>query len=231
MNSPTSIILIEFLMIINCFSFLSIINAQQPYDFFYFVQQWPGSYCDTKQSCCYPTTGKPKSDFGIHGLWPNRNDGSYPSNCNSSNHYDESKISDLMSRMHEEWPTLSCPSNNGSAFWSHEWVKHGTCSQSVLTQRSYFESALKLKNQIGLLHLLQKAGIQPDGRTYSLGDIEQAALDGFGHEVGIECNTDANGESQLYQVLICVDPSASRVIECPGLPNGHCSSTIKFPSF
>lgn len=59
------------------------------------VDQWPGSYCDTKQSCCYPTTGKPASDFGIHGLWPNYNDGTYPSNCDSSNPYVQSKVTKL----------------------------------------------------------------------------------------------------------------------------------------
>ncbi|KAJ4981896.1 hypothetical protein NE237_032733 [Protea cynaroides] len=79
-----------------------------------------GSYCDTKQSCCYPTTGKPTSDFGIHGLWPNYNDGSYPSNCDSSSSFDASAISDLISRMQSDWPTLACPSNDGVKFWSHE---------------------------------------------------------------------------------------------------------------
>ncbi|KAJ3688125.1 hypothetical protein LUZ61_017289 [Rhynchospora tenuis] len=42
----------------------------QAYDFFYFVQQWPGSYCDTSSGCCYPTYGKPQSDFAIYGFWP-----------------------------------------------------------------------------------------------------------------------------------------------------------------
>uniref|UniRef100_A0A6V7QTG3 Uncharacterized protein n=1 Tax=Ananas comosus var. bracteatus TaxID=296719 RepID=A0A6V7QTG3_ANACO len=33
----------------------AVLSSAQDFDFFYFVQQWPGSYCDTKQSCCYPT--------------------------------------------------------------------------------------------------------------------------------------------------------------------------------
>lgn len=147
--------------------------------------QWPGSYCDTKQSCCYPTTGKPPSDFGIHGLWPNYKDGSYPSNCDPNNSYDQSKvystnltfhictinwtleiiyvrvslqISDLISRMQQDWATLACPSNSGSTFWSHEWDKHGTCSESVLDQHAYFATALNLKSKLDLLQILQSAG-------------------------------------------------------------------------
>jgi ribonuclease I len=66
--------------------------AAQDYDFFYLVLQWPGSYCDTRQSCCYPKSGKPAADFGIHGLWPNRDDGSYPQNCNPDAEFDPSKV-------------------------------------------------------------------------------------------------------------------------------------------
>ena len=33
--------------------------------------QWPGSFCDTRQGCCFPDDTKPAAAFGIHGLWPN----------------------------------------------------------------------------------------------------------------------------------------------------------------
>ncbi|XP_027098404.1 extracellular ribonuclease LE-like [Coffea eugenioides] len=211
--------------------FLLAFCVAQDFDFFYFVQQWPGSYCDTDQGCCYPSNGKPASDFGIHGLWPTNNDGSYPSNCDSSNPFDISKISDLVSRMEQDWPSLACPSSGGTTFWSHEWDKHGTCSESILDQHGYFKSALDLKDNLDLLQILQSAGIQADGGSYSLSSIKNAIKSAVGSTPRIECNTDGSGNSQLYQIYICVDASASNIIECPVMQTGKCSSGVQFPSF
>nr|GMD29636.1 extracellular ribonuclease LE-like [Ipomoea batatas] len=221
--------LINFFLLSQCLFVLG--ATAQDFDFFYFVQQWPGSYCDTKQSCCYPTTGKPASDFGIHGLWPNYNDGTYPSNCDSTNPYVQSKVSDLMSRIQQSWPTLACPSGSGSSFWSHEWEKHGTCSESILDQHGYFKAALNLKSRINLLQILQAAGIHPDGSFYSLSSIKNAVESGIGYAPGIECNADAEGNSQLYQIYICVDSSGSELIQCPVFPQGKCASSVEFPAF
>lgn len=211
--------------------YLSLLCAAQDFDFFYFVLQWPGSYCDTKQSCCYPKTGKPAADFGIHGLWPNYNSGSYPSNCDPDSPYDQSEISDLISRMQRNWPTLACPSGDGSTFWSHEWNKHGTCSESVLDQHSYFKSALDLKDKLNLLQVLQDAGISPNGGSYSLSSIKAGIKGATGYTPGIECNVDGNGNSQLYQIYICVDTSGDNLIDCPILPKGRCASSVEFPTF
>ncbi|GAB2297187.1 hypothetical protein Dimus_031300 [Dionaea muscipula] len=211
---------------------LAAVALCQGFDFFYFVQQWPGSYCDTSQSCCYPTTGKPASDFGIHGLWPNYNSGSYPSNCDSSNPFDPSQIQDLLSQMQTEWPSLSCPSSDGTSFWTHEWNKHGTCSESVLNEHAYFQAALSLKNSSNLLETLANAGITPNGNSYNLSDVLAAMKQATGgYDAYIQCNTDQNGNSQLYQVYMCVNTSGQSFIECPVAPSQNCNPSIEFPSF
>uniref|UniRef100_A0A7N0UJB8 Uncharacterized protein n=1 Tax=Kalanchoe fedtschenkoi TaxID=63787 RepID=A0A7N0UJB8_KALFE len=221
-------ILLAVLLTAQC---ASVLSASQDFDFFYFVQQWPGAYCDAKQACCFPTTGKPAADFSIHGLWPNYNDGSYPSNCDPNSPFDESKVSDLLSSMQKNWPTLACPSGDGTKFWTHEWDKHGTCSESTLDQHSYFEAALALKTKSSLLQALTSAGIKPNDESYSLGDIKDAIKQGAGFEPFIECNVDSSGNSQLYQVYLCVDTSGSDLIDCPTFPRGRCGSQIQFPSF
>ncbi|GAA0184026.1 endoribonuclease [Lithospermum erythrorhizon] len=193
----------SFLISLLLIQFVPFLCIAQDFDFFYFVLQWPGSYCDTSQSCCFPTTGKPAADFGIHGLWPNNNDGSYPSNCDANNPYDQSKVSDLISKNGQRWV-----------------VRH-----------SYFASALSLKNQLNILQVLGNAGIRPDGKSYSLSSIKTAIQNGIGYGPWIQCNTDTSGNSQFYQIYICVDTSASKLIQCPVFPNGKCASNIQFPTF
>ncbi|XP_010683181.2 extracellular ribonuclease LE [Beta vulgaris subsp. vulgaris] len=211
---------------------LAVVPAfSQGFDFFYFVQEWPGSYCDTKKGCCYPLTGKPNANFGIHGLWPNYDDGSYPSNCDPDSPFDLSEVEDLRSILQEEWPTLACPSGDGTKFWSHEWEKHGTCSESVLSQHSYFQTNLDLKEKINLLQVLKNAGIEPNGTLYSLGYIKNAIEEGVGFTPAIGCNVDPAGTTQLYRISFCVDNTASNLIECPRFPRSNCPSRVEFPSF
>ncbi|KAG6654290.1 hypothetical protein CIPAW_05G134800 [Carya illinoinensis] len=176
--------------------YLAIGCVSQAFDFFYFVQQRSG----------LPHVGGPPI---------NNNDGSYPSNCDPDSPFDRSEISDLISRMQTSWPSLACPSSDGTGFWSHEWEKHGTCSESVLDQYGYFEAALNLKKKVDLLQILGSEGIQPDGRSYSLSSISEAIRG-------------ANG--QLYQIYVCVDTSGSNFIKCPVLPSGGCASNVEFPS-
>ncbi|XP_006344267.1 intracellular ribonuclease LX-like [Solanum tuberosum] len=213
------------------FQCVTLLHAQD-FDFFYFTQQWNPASCDSKIKCCYPTNGKPEEDFGIHGLWPNYFNGSYPKSCNKNVRYDETQISDLISSMQKNWPTLSCPSNNGTRFWSHEWKKHGTCSLSMLDMHSYFQAALALKEKVNLLQILKNAGIQPNGGFYNLEAIKKAIEKGIEHTIGVECNIDLNGNSQLFEVYICVDKSGSNIIDCPIIPETkRCNEIVEFAVF
>lgn len=133
--------------------------------------------------------------------------------------------------MQKEWPTLACPSGNGLDFWGHEWTKHGTCSESILDQHDYFATTLNLKNQVKLLQSLENAGIHPDDGSYSLESVKSAIEQGTGFTPFIECNVDTSGNSQLYQVYMCVDASGSNLIACPVFPHGKCASQIHFPTF
>ena len=133
--------------------------------------------------------------------------------------------------MQKDWPSLSCPSSDGLRFWSHEWEKHGTCSESELDQKEYFEAAIKLKEKANLLKLLNDAGIEANDEFYSLESIREAIQKGVGYTPGIQCNKDSGGHSQLYQVYLCVDTSGSEFIKCPVLPRGKCSSSIQFSKF
>eukprot|EP01018_Ginkgo_biloba_P038665 Gb_05908 [translate_table: standard] len=171
--------------------------------------QWPGYYCDTESGCCYPSTGKHASNFSIHGLWPNFNNGDYPSNCNSNNPLDPSQISDLRSEMSKEWFSLAMGTPLGTRM-----------------------AALLLKERVDVLGALENAGIHPDGSQYSLESIQNGLTGALDTRPGIlECNRDESGNDQLYQIYLCVDTSASNLISCPVPPSSKCSSQLVFPSF
>ncbi|KAK2636206.1 hypothetical protein Ddye_030998 [Dipteronia dyeriana] len=228
MSRTSSSIFFSFL-IIQC---LVVVCFSQNFGFFYLIQQWPGSVFGTEQKSCYPTTVKPATNFTIHGLWPYGIDGMQPTYCKPHNHFKRSKMSGLNSRMQVSWPSLACPSGNGIKLWSNEWDKYGTCSRSK--QHEYFEAALKLKDKIDLLQILKKSGIKPDGKFYNLFKIKDSLRGALGYEPGVFCNDEKSGKNnQLFQIFICIDPSGSKVIECPGLPDAGigCASKIKFPAF
>ncbi|KAL6841727.1 hypothetical protein ACP4OV_028239 [Aristida adscensionis] len=236
----------------------------EKFDFFYLVQQWPGSFCDTKQGCCFPDTGKPAADFGIHGLWPNYakcrgggvaraalgggdGDGAFfsiagagglgrrgrcwPQFCDDGNPLRAWEIRDLVASLDRNWPTLSCKSGRSLEFWSYEWNKHGTCSN--LGQHDYFAAALALKARHNLTAVLAGAGVVPsDTETYSLDAVGDAIAEGTGFRANLECNRDADGSAQLFQVYQCVDKQGKKLIDCPlSMPSKCGSGQVKLPVF
>ncbi|CAO2185411.1 unnamed protein product [Urochloa humidicola] len=239
------------------FPLLAVSSSAEDFDYYYLVQQWPGSYCSsTKQQCCFPDTGKPAADFTIHGLWPQytvcRRDAAGdpfdivvdnaarkrcrpgPADCDDGNPLSPWEIRDLLPDLNRNWPSFSCR-NTAMGFWSHEWKKHGTCSG--FGQHRYFESTLALKARHNLTAILAGAGIVPSdsnddaAAAYHLSSVRDAIRDATGFEATVECNRGGGGVAQLYQVYLCVARDWSGLIDCPEPVNRKCTDKIKFPAF
>jgi ribonuclease I len=91
-----------------------------------------------------PSTPYPPHSFSftIHGLWPQRNDGTWPEYCDPSAPFSVTWVLDLLPRLLRNWPSWAGP-NRG--FWAHEWTRHGTCAEKVMGgEHSFFKAVLDL---------------------------------------------------------------------------------------
>ncbi|XP_068646842.1 ribonuclease 2-like [Aristolochia californica] len=157
-------------------------EEQREFDYFLLALQWPGTLCQRTRHCC-PSNGCCKSsaatsEFTIHGLWTDYDDGSWPSCCSGSE-FDIHKIKPLIEILNKYWPSLTCSSSSNchggkGLFWAHEWEKHGTCSYPVIKDEySYFKTALDLYFKFNITKILNDAGYAPTSNSehYPLGDI------------------------------------------------------------
>ncbi|KAJ2258722.1 hypothetical protein GGI13_000487 [Coemansia sp. RSA 455] len=175
--------------------------------------------------CCSPKNGLlvlsqqwdtrwgPSDAFTIHGLWPDTCAGKMlpGAGCDSTRSYTnissivEATDPALLKELNTFWP-----SNKGDNnwFWTHEWVKHGTCvttlhprcyahddyapQQEVV---DYFRSVLALRAKYNVFQALNASGIVPTepetGRrpknTYTLTQFKQAIHTAWGVEPNVKC--------------------------------------------
>lgn len=138
------------------------------------------------------TTMKQEPYFLIHGIWPQYQNGSWPSYCNqTADQLDLHSIQPLIPRLRTFWPGFNEPVqvqpiainiNNGSTldkptfddsvkFWQHEWSKHGTCvstmpdvtpTSPISTQPGYFSSGLFVRTLYPAYRSFQSIGIVPN---------------------------------------------------------------------
>ncbi|XP_021762756.1 ribonuclease 2-like isoform X1 [Chenopodium quinoa] len=188
-------------------SLLGSSSNQREFDYFKLALQWPGTYCRNTHKCCRKNgccrnSGPPKH-FTIHGLWPDYNDGSWPSCCTKSE-FDENEISTLRKALDEYWPTLSCGSPSScyghkGSFWGHEWEKHGTCSSPVVRDEyNYFLTGLNVYFKYNVTQVLFEAGYVPSNtEKYPLGGIISAIENAFHLSPVVACSGDAVKELYL----------------------------------
>jgi len=207
------------------------------FDFYVFQQEWPAEFCSGQD---YPLCNQPtpfmKTNLAIHGLWPNyaeEQDGhDWPQCCQSvyGPGLNQTAINMVADDMHEYWPDEQAdPGYNTSAFWAHEWGKHGTCSG--LDQFTYFSSAIAVEKALGTPAVItENAGGQVDLLTLYTA-YEQPICDSGSDScmVSLDCNSDSNG---LNTVTTCWDKELS-IMPCPNevIMNDSCPDSVTIASF
>lgn len=157
-----------------------------------------------------PPTG-PDDSWTLHGLWPDRCDGTYDANCDPSRAYTNISAiltsfgaTDLLQFMSTYWKDYQ---GNDESFWYHEWAKHGTCISTLepdcYTDHKpteevvdYFQKAVDLYKGLPSYQWLKEAGIEPStSKTYTFSAI-QAALAAHrpGVQVTLGCKSSALNE-------------------------------------
>jgi len=201
-------------------------SQNNSWDYLLLVQLWPGTVCSDSQ-CDEPTTA---NYFTLHGLWPNRDDGTWPSYCGGST-FNPNSISDLIPTMDTVWTDLWEPSDD-LTFWGHEWEKHGTCAASLAslsTQHDYFAFGLQLYQSTNLVSVLSSAGItQSPSATYPSSSFISAVESGLGVTPWINCYNDDAGQQLLDSIMLCASKSLA-LMDCPAPTKTSCSGSIGFP--
>ncbi|XP_019166777.1 PREDICTED: ribonuclease 2-like [Ipomoea nil] len=179
---------------------------RREFDFFKLSLLWPGTECRHTRRCCSANAccrSNSPTEFTIHGLWPDYNDGTWPACCKGSQ-YDEREISTLASAMTKYWPTYQCGSSSTchhskGSFWAHEWEKHGTCSYPVVrNEYEYFLTTLNVFFKYNVTEVLYKAGYVPsNSEKYPLGGIISAIQNAFHATPELTCSGGAVEELRL----------------------------------
>jgi len=207
-------------------------QANTEWDFILYTTRWPAAVANGNS---VPTN---VTGFSLHGLWPNRNDTTWPQYC-TNQQFDLKPIESLYSTLVEVWYDFEHP-YDPSDFWSHEYEKHGTCAESdplMASEYQFFSTAIKLsQNMFPLVEVLAKGGIVPsDSKLYNLNTFQQVIQNGIGAFPLMTCSQDYEGNVQVDRIQFCVSKSlqlytCNSAVTNKIIENGNCGSgTISFP--
>jgi ribonuclease T2 len=187
------------------------------YDFFMHVEQWAITECQDAFKCSAAWTY-----FTMHGLWPERNDGSYPQNCAGAPAFDPSKLAPIMPALNRYWPSLNGPSQS---FWQHEWNTHGSCATDVFaTQLDFFNSTLNYLAQYNISAALAAHGIFPSNtKSFPLTAFNAALEAEFGQTAVLTCDS----QHRIEVATLCISKQG-KAIACPSSVPRKCSGGLAF---
>ena len=168
-------------------------RAASGFDFYLLNLSWSPEFCHSHPGAaeCAAHAG-----FVLHGLWPQRNDGSYPQDCsNAPGPSDPAAYRDI-------YPD--------AGLLQHEWKTHGTCSG--LSADDFFSTARKAFQSVkvpALLLGITKQTSMPPEEILGLFTTSNPAIPRS--SLALSC-----GNNYLTAVEVCMDKSLSPV-SCPGI--------------
>ena len=111
-------------------------NTPGAFDYYLLVLSWAPEFCATHQSSMTSSECDPSRHYGfiVHGLWPQNNNGSWPSSCGSAQPVSNEIVREML------------PIMPARGLIQHEWAKHGTCSG--LSSQEYFGDIQKLYKMV-----------------------------------------------------------------------------------
>ncbi|KAF0719948.1 Aste57867_669 [Aphanomyces stellatus] len=181
------------------------------FDFYMLSQSWEPAFCATGNfpGCATPSPFM-RTNLIIHGLWPDNNDGTYPSFCSNTTLSQDDINSVGVSTLQQYWPDVK---TGGTTFVSNEWLKHGTCSG--LNGAAYLQAAVNTEKRIGTSSVISK----------SVGKSVDAALIQASYDklVGLQCK-----DGELNEVRSCWDLSFNQ-INC--IDVGTCKGSVTIKGF
>lgn len=183
-------------------------------EYYLLETEWKPTVCKFMQ-CPANYAG---SSFNLHGLWPQRTNGSYPTHCNRDSFFIiSSSLRAVMSLY------MNSYTGNNQAFWEHQWYKHGTCT-ALKSPEAYFSSTVDLLHSVDPLRRLTASGIYPSSSSsYPVSSVYKA----FPTTVKVSCRC-RNNLCYLQTLQMCFDTSLNPM-DCPN-SRSNCGSHLMFPS-
>lgn len=95
------------------------------------------------------------------------------------------------------WPNLQAGATD-VAFWEYEWIRHGYCTQNIISATQYFQAAERVSTTIMKKNLIEymdvQGGVHPSNHTsYSESDIRSAIANLVGSKINVYLSCMVNG--------------------------------------
>jgi ribonuclease T2 len=173
------------------------------FDFYLLNLSWSPEFCTTHQNA--PECAK-HQEFVMHGLWPERTNGTYPENCGGQERVDVGRYADL-------YPD--------PGLVEHEWREHGTCSG--LSPDAYFGLARAALHKVKVPGAFRGLNHPVTTTPQKLTAMFAAANPGLSADnIRISC-----GNNYLTAVELCLDKNL-KATSC-GAVRGCQAQTIRIP--